>query len=156
MLIATNTSCSFSFLKCLQCSQSAICPSTERAGFEKMFQADLSPLNVSCQVSQHPWLKLGKWRTSPSPRRLIEKRCLDDSEEQRSWDEKAEKKTKSFYPSQPRQQRRQNRYFISLLNSLDKTVTPPNCWCVGVFVWCDPGVSGERLQRSVVTAAVFL
>lgn len=28
------------------------------------------------------------------------------------------KKKKSFYPSQPRKQRRQNRYFISLLNSL--------------------------------------
>lgn len=37
-----------------------------------------------------------------------------------------------------------------------KLPPPTHCWCVGVFVWCHPGVSGERLWRSVVTAAVFL
>lgn len=82
-------------------------------GFEKMLQGHLSRLNVSRQVSQTPMTETGR----------IKK--VSESQEA-NWDEmpgwfwgtkrpgwKGWKNPRSFHPSEPREQRRQNWYLLA-------------------------------------------
>lgn len=104
------------FRKCLR-----YVPQQKWQGFIKMLHADLSPLKVSCQVSQTLKTKTGRMeKVSESQEANWEEMPIwfwfrDKEAEMKGLQEK---NPKSFHPSEPREQKRQNWYFISLLNSL--------------------------------------
>lgn len=120
------------FRKCLMC---------HRRNDRVWKDAPSKIVTTECQLSGLTNTDDWHWQNGESlrvPWRLIEERCPHNSEEQRSRDEKTEKKKKkSFYPSEPRERRRQNWYFISLLN-------PPSV-CMDVC-----------LEKAVLSSTLFM